>query len=153
MNKAVLNQAPPYDVDRHAWLESQAALARAGRSGALDLENLAEELDVMVRSERRELRNRLVVLLLHLLKHEFQQALRSVSWRGSIVEQRRRIRDTLEESPSLRRWFADLAADPAVYADAVEQASAESGLPPAAFPPACPYGANSIMDPSFWPGA
>ncbi|WP_207458765.1 DUF29 domain-containing protein [Azospirillum sp. SYSU D00513] len=153
MNKAILKQAPLYDVDRLAWLENQAALARAGRSGALDLENLAEELDVMVRSERRELRNRLVVLLVHLLKHEFQPAMRSGSWRGSIVEQRRRIRDTIEESPSLRRWFADLAADPAVYTDAVEQAAAETGLPPNAFPQICPYGAESIMDPSFWPGA
>ena len=89
----------------------------------------------------------------YLLKHEFQPAMRSGSWRGSIVEQRRRIRDTLDESPSLRCWFADLTADPAVYADAVEQAAAETGFPSAAFPPACPYGAESIMDPSFWPGA
>ena len=60
--------APAYEDDFVAWLEDQAQRARRGEIDALDLENIAEELEGMARSDRREIRNRLTVLLVHLLK-------------------------------------------------------------------------------------
>ena len=57
-----------YDRDFYAWANEQAALIRAGRLEEVDLENVAEEIESMGRSERRELINRLAVLLLHVLK-------------------------------------------------------------------------------------
>lgn len=56
----------------------------------------------MGRSEQRELVNRLVILLLHLLQWRFQTALRGNSWRLSIKEQRIRLASHLEDNPSLK---------------------------------------------------
>jgi hypothetical protein len=46
-----------YDEDFVAWLEDQARRARHGKADGLDLENIAEELEGMARSDRREIRN------------------------------------------------------------------------------------------------
>ncbi len=71
MAKALLRPSL-YDEDFLAWTEQQAALVRAGRLDQLDLDNLAEELDTMGRSEWGELENRLEVLLTHMLKCDHQ---------------------------------------------------------------------------------
>src|SRR5713101_3404833 len=78
---------PSYDEDFVAWLEDQARRARRGETGELDLENIAEELEGMARSDRREIRNRLIVLLLHLLKYSVQPKRRSSGWLATIGEQ------------------------------------------------------------------
>jgi len=73
-----------YDRDFYAWTHEQAGLLRSGQLARADIENIAEEIESMGRSEKRELVNRLTVLLLHLLKWQFQPGLRGNSWRGSI---------------------------------------------------------------------
>ena len=70
-----------YDRDFYAWANQQAALLRAGRLAEADIENIAEEIESMGRSEKRELVSRLVVLLQHLLKWQFQPLFRGASWR------------------------------------------------------------------------
>ena len=60
--------APLYEDDFVAWLEDQAGRARRGETEDLDLENIAEELDGIARSDRRKIRSRLALLLTHLLK-------------------------------------------------------------------------------------
>ncbi len=57
-----------YDRDVCAWTREQARLLREGRLGDADIENIAEEIESMGRGEKRELVNRLRVLLTHLLK-------------------------------------------------------------------------------------
>ena len=91
-----------YDEDFFAWAEEQARLLRAGEFSKLDVTNIAEEMEDMGRSIRRELRNRLSVLTMHLLKWRYQPGYRSPSWSGTISEQREQISDLLEESPSLK---------------------------------------------------
>src|ERR1700679_4188739 len=88
--------------DFHAWALEQAALLRAGRFAAADIENIAEEIESMGRGEKRELVNRLTILLLHLLKWHFQPGFRSASWNSSIREQRIRLRSHLKDNPSLK---------------------------------------------------
>ena len=56
-----------YERDFHAWLLEQAAHARAGRADALDLENIAEELEGLARSDRHEIERRMDALVLQLL--------------------------------------------------------------------------------------
>jgi hypothetical protein len=148
----IRRKAPTYDDDRVAWLERQAELARAGDAAALDLDHLAEELDDMGRAERRELRSRLETLLMHLLKYEFQHAARSASWRGTIVDQRLRIRDALDESPSLKRFLERSFAEAGCYDGALARAVAETELPIDRFPDACPYTLDQALDTTFWPG-
>jgi len=148
----VRRKAPLYDTDRQAWLERQAGLARTRNVAALDLDNIAEELEDMGRAERRELRARLETLLMHLLKYELQPAARSGGWRGTIVEQRLRIRDTLTESPRLQGYLKRLFDAGEAYADALERAVAETGLSLGDFPEACAYTLDQALDPAFWPG-
>jgi len=57
-----------YETDFYGWANEQAALLRSGQLSAADIENIAEEIESMGRSEKRELISRLIVLLTHLLK-------------------------------------------------------------------------------------
>ena len=52
-----------YDHDFYAWTNEQAALLRSGKLSAADVENIAEEIESMGRSEKQEMVNRLIVLL------------------------------------------------------------------------------------------
>ena len=141
--------APAYEQDFVAWLEDQARRARRGETEGLDLDNIAEELEGMARSDRREIRNRLTVLLLHLLKHEFQPRHRSPGWRATIEEQRQRIAAVIEDSPSLQQFPATILDR--CYVDARSQAVLETGLAPAVFPENCPYAVEQVLDPAWLP--
>ena len=139
-----------YEQDFHAWASQQSQLLRDGRAAEADLGHIAEEIEDMGRSRRQELRNRLAVLLLHLLKWEYQGALRSRSWRSTIAEQRARIAEHLAENPSLRPGLTDAVATG--YRYALLRVDRETGLAQEAFPAACPYGEAQILDPAFLPG-
>jgi hypothetical protein len=59
-----------YETDFHRWAETQAGLLRTRSANVLDWDNPAEEIESLARSDRREIRNRLVVLCAHMLKWE-----------------------------------------------------------------------------------
>lgn len=139
-----------YERDYYSWLEQQAALLRAGRVEALDVVNLLEEIEDMGRSEKRALESNVVVLLTHLLKYQLQPEHRSSSWRGSIVEHRRRVRKLMRDSPSLRPYALQIFAE--CHADGCEQAAAETGLPPETFPADPPFTLDQVLEPGFLPG-
>jgi Domain of unknown function DUF29 len=135
-----------YDQDVLAWTERQAALLRAGRLDQLDLDNLAEELDTMGRSEWGELENRLEVLLMHMLKWDYQPARRSRSRKATMREQRNAIRRLMRRSPGLKRDLETTIAD--VYQDAVGRAIDETGLSAATFPDQLPYSVAEVLEPA-----
>jgi hypothetical protein len=141
--------APAYEDDFVACLEDQARRARSGDGDSLDLDNIAEELEGMARSDRREIKNLLVVLLVHLLKHAFQPRRRSSGSRAAIAEQRQRISAVIEDSPSLQPFPASILDR--CYADARSRAALETGLPPTAFPESCPFRIGSVLDPGWLP--
>jgi hypothetical protein len=120
-----------YEQDETAWLEAMSALAAEGRLSEMDLRNLSEYLADMAKRDRREVFSRLVVLLTHLLKWEYQPDQRSGSWRGTIREQRRELRQLLE-SGTLRQHAESVLAE--AYADARHQASDETELDLQIFP-------------------
>lgn len=138
-----------YDQDFYAWATEQAALLRSGRLADADIANIAEEIESMGRSEKRELVNRLVVLLLHLLKWQFQPALRGNSWRLSVEEQRYRLESHLDDNPSLKSRLD--AAIREAYRLALVEAERETGLARSTFPKDCPYAFAQMMNPEFWP--
>ncbi len=138
-----------YERDFYAWATEQAGLLRAGRLAEADIVHLIEEIESMGRSERRELVNRLTVLLLHLLKWRFQPALRGNSWRLSIKEQRIRLVSHLADNPSLKAEL-DQATSQAYRLAAIE-AERETGLAESTFPTTCPFSVVQIMDERFWP--
>jgi hypothetical protein len=124
--------APAYEDDFVAWLEDQAGRARRGEVEGLDLENIAEELGGMARSDRREIRTRLTVLLVHLLKYAAQPKTRCSSWLATIGEQRTQITTVIDDSPSLRSFPAAVLEQ--CYAEARSRAALETRLPESAFP-------------------
>ena len=70
--RQVMSDAGKYHGDFYAWATEQAALLRAGRLSEADIENIAEEIESIERSEKRELVSRLTVLLTHLLRWQAQ---------------------------------------------------------------------------------
>ncbi|RJG11532.1 DUF29 domain-containing protein [Massilia cavernae] len=138
-----------YDLDFVRWTEHQAMLVRERRFGELDLENLLEEIESMGSSEHHALRSRLVVLLIHLLKCQFQPERKSESWLATLGEQRTQIELGLERSPSLKSHLA--AYIEKAYRSAVRRASIETGLEQTVFPSANPYSAEQILDIDFIP--
>jgi hypothetical protein len=138
-----------YDRDFAKWLETTADQLRAQDYANLDWENLLDEIESMGKRERRSLKSNLVILLLHLLKWQYQAEQRSGSWKGSIVEHRQRIRDELEDSPSLQPYLIEILD--AAYADGRDRAAAETGLDIAIFPVECLYTIDQVLDRAFWP--
>lgn len=138
-----------YEQDFHAWANQQAELLRAGRLTEADIVNIAEEIESMGRSEKRELVNRLVVLLLHLLKWQFQPGLRGNSGRLSIEEQRYRLERHLADNSSLKSMLATAMVE--AYRLASIEAERETGLARRTFPAVCPFGFEQAMESNFWP--
>lgn len=138
-----------HDQDFHAWLEEQSRLLKARRSAGLDWDALAEELDSLGGSERSEIRSRLVVVLQHLLKWQYQPDRRKTGWQASILEARDQLNERLKDSPSLRPYPASVLAKQ--YAIARLKAADETGLPLEALPSECPYAIAEILDERFYP--
>ena len=138
-----------YDQDFLLWTEKIAGLLRAGRLDELDIEHLAEEIEDMGKSQRRELESRLRVLLAHLLKWGWQRDKRSNSWKATAANQRAELRAVFRDSPSLKTHLPESVAE--AYRDAVEEAALETGLPPDTFPEHCPFTSEQILDRDFLP--
>lgn len=131
-----------YESDETAWLEHTAELVRAGRLGEIDPATLAEYLTDMAKRDRREVFSRLVVLLAHLLKWEHQPDRRGGSWRATIREQRRELRQLLE-SGTLRNHAETVLAD--AYAEARNQAADEAEADVGVFPAGNPWTLERIL--------
>jgi hypothetical protein len=139
-----------YEQDFYAWALQQAELLRARQLDCADLDNIAEEIESMARSEKRELTNRLTVLLLHLLKWQYQPGFRSRSWQLTIKGQRRSVSRHLKENPSLKSQLGQSMSD--AYGDATIEAERETGLGAETFPESCPFSFDQATNDDFWPG-
>ncbi len=138
-----------HTADFFGWIMQQADLLRAGRLAEIDREHLAEEIEDMGRSLQRELVNRLTVLLLHLLKWQFQPGYQGNSWRYTIEEQREQLQDHLQDNPSLQQKIPESVER--AYKYARTGAAKETGLPKSTFPEICPWSYEQALDDEFWP--
>jgi len=139
-----------YETDIVAWAKEQARLLRAGRFDLLDIEHIAEEIEDVGKSEQRELANRMAVLLAHLLKWQYQPERQGNSWARTIREQRRGVLNRLDETPSLQGRLNDSRWWDSVWADAVAQATSETGID--TLPEICPWALAEILGPDWLPG-
>ncbi len=85
-----------YKRDFYGWLTYHTDLLQRGKWAEVDLTKIAEELESMGKRHQQELINRLAVLLMHLLKWQFQPGKRTHSWKYTIKEQRLRVRKILQ---------------------------------------------------------
>lgn len=139
-----------HDTDFYAWTQQQTRLLKSGKLSEIDIEHLIEEIESMGASERRELINRLGVLLAHLLKWQYQPSYRGRSWQLTIKEQRRQLARLLKDNPSLQAKLTDFI--PEAYEDALILAARETGLDESYFPGQCSYALKDILDLEFVPG-
>lgn len=131
-----------YETDLYAWTEEQARRLREHNT-ELDWDNLAEEIESLGRSDRRELKSRLEIILVHLLKWRYQMEHRSRGWRGSIREQQKRVRLVLKDSPSLHRELTPKLLQE-IYANARCTALEETGV--YHMPELNPFSLEEVLD-------
>lgn len=140
-----------YKSDYYLWTAEQATMLKQGRLSELDIENLAEEIESMGKSEQRELQSRMKILICHLLKWKYQPTHRGNSWHRTIVGQRSDIPDVLETSPSLQNHLDDEVWLHKVWQSAVKLAAAETGLPLQTFPVRPLWSASLMLSDDFFP--
>jgi hypothetical protein len=144
MAKVLERSSDLYDADLLAWLEQQTAYLRAGQLDRLDVAHLIEELEGMGGSQRRELKSRLEILLMHMLKRDAQPRRRSRSWQSSIVEQRARIEGPARAKPELGKWMEQVAQR--AFVIAARRAAIETGSKRSGFPAALPSWLAAILE-------
>jgi len=132
-----------YEQDFYQWTQEQTELMKAGALSQLDIPNLIEEIESMGKTQKHELINRLAVLLMHLLKWDYQPERRGRSWELTIKEQRIRIKNHLLENPSLKYSMSEYVS--IAFEIAVVKALKETRLPDSVFPETCPYTIDQIM--------
>jgi hypothetical protein len=146
---AVAEKALPadYNQDFYSWLIEQARHVRIGEWGAIDRDNLAEEIESLGREQFNKLESALRVLLIHFLKWDHQPSKRSRSWMLSIKEQRLELEDVLDDNPGLKPRIAEALAR--AYRKARVQAARETRLDEKSFPDTCGYSFEDIISREF----
>ena len=134
-----------YETDFAGWAFHNADLLRSGRLTEADLENIAEEIDSLGRSQAHELESRIVQIMEHLLKLRYtsQEILEHNRrlWRASAERQRGEINRLLKSSPSLKRRIDRELLD-SCYSSAARTFAAGFEIEP---PPECPFTEQDIL--------
>ncbi len=138
-----------YERDFYQWAIHNAELLRHGRFTEIDVENIAEEIESMGKRDKRELRNRLRVLIMHLLKWQYQYKKRSKSWSKTIYTQRREIKIVLKDSPSLKYNIEIIIND--AFKDAKFEFEKQTKISKDILPEIYPYTFEQLSDYDFWP--
>jgi len=136
-----------YEKDFYLWTQITAEQLKKNKFNEIDITNLIEEVESMGKSEKRELKNRLIVLLMHLLKWHYQPEKRSESWRSTITEQRICIEGLLEDSPSLKPLLSEVFED--CYQKARLKASDETGIKLDFLPKESPFSLAETLASSY----
>ena len=133
------------------WTARTAELLRNGRLDEVDLENVAEEIESLGRSERSAVRSQLRRMLVHLVKVSIQPERAGASWRAAVASARTEILDLIGDSPSLRRHAAESLQR--IYREAVELALIETNMTDQAkeldIPKDCPYSLGKLLEGSL----
>jgi hypothetical protein len=136
-----------YDNDFYSWSLEQARLLREGQWAQIDRENVAEEIESLGREQFKKLESALRVLLIHMLKWDYQADRRSRSWALSIESQRVEIEHVIADNPGLKPRITEAVTR--AYRRGRIEAANETGLDTMVFPDACPYSFEDIMSRGF----
>ena len=136
-----------YETDFHGWTIEQSRLLQLGKFDSLDLENLAEEIASLGKQQRQELRNRLGVLIGHLLKWQYQPTKKTRSWQVTIGLQRREIKELLADNPSLQPYLN--TAIQVGFSFGIDLVLIETSIKKKDLPTECVYTVEQILDNNF----
>jgi hypothetical protein len=149
--KGRVNMSIAYDKDFYGWVNEQAELLRTGALNQLDIENLIEEVESMGRSELSALRNRLKILIAHLLKWKYQPTYQGRSWALTIKGQRNDLKDLLDDSPSLKYKMRQNVFIKRAWKSAVIDVAKETGFDEKIFPIEPIWTLDEILSEDFLP--
>jgi len=138
-----------YNTDFNLWLEQNAHLLHKGFLQNIDVEHLIEEIEGLAQSQKQALKSNIRVVLIHLLKYQYQPEKITDSWVNSINEHRDRIYDIFDDSPSLRQYIRDEFSK--IYARARKRASRETQKSLDVFPTESPFTIEQVLDEDFFP--
>lgn len=144
-----INLSEEYDRDYYQWILKNVQLLKEGHLNSIDAANIAEELESMGKHDKRQLLNRMIVLLTHLLKWHYQPEARSSGWKGTIMEQRRRMEQLLNDSHSLKPLLANQLS--VAWKEGRNSASVETGQPITTYPEQCIWETDQILNPEWLP--
>jgi hypothetical protein len=138
-----------YEQDTLLWIEDTVAKLKAHDFENLDLENLIEEIDELGKSQKKELKSRLLVLLQHLLKRLYVDSPNDFrGWEITIREQRQQIEIEIDDSPSLKTLWQEVFDK--VWPMALK--GVRKDYPRTFFPDCWPFlkDLESILERDFW---
>ena len=138
---------PGYEDDFYGWALAQADLLRTGELQSADLANVAEEIEGLARNEFDKFVSFLGLVLVHILKCEYQPGRQTRSWLISIALHRDHARSSLEENPSFKPRLGEALEK--AYRRARLQAARETKLPVSSFPERCPHGLEDVLSRPF----
>lgn len=139
-----------YDNDFNLWIETTLKQIRERNFNSVDWENVLEELESLGKQQKRELSNRLRLLLEHFLKLSYWEVEKSYNargWHGTIVEQRKQIIQLIEDNPSLKPYLHKVYES--CYTDARDITIAKTGLDKEIFPTQSVLTLEELLDESF----
>ena len=138
-----------YETDFNLWIEQTVNQLKNGQIQDLDIENLIEEVQSMGSNDKREIKSRLIVLIMHLLKYKYQPKKKTKSWTSTIITQRDELELVLENSPSLNPFLKENISE--CYEKARKNAARETKLALTTFPLECPFTPEQIIDSDYFP--
>jgi hypothetical protein len=136
-----------YEADFYAWTLEQSKLLQSGNLQKLDIVNLVEEIESLGKQQRQDLRNRLGILIGHLLKWDYQPEKRSKSWRVTIRSQRREIETIFTDNPSLKPYLPEAIAKG--HRAGLDLVALETSLDYQDLPEDPIYTVQQLLDPNF----
>ena len=133
-----------YETDYFGWVYEQANLLKNKEYGKLDMDHLIEEIESLGNSPRNKLESHLTILLMHLLKIQYQPDYHTKSWDLSIKNAKFHVRKTINKNPSLKSELEEIYND--AYYLARLDASKETSIHEKTFPKECPWKFEEIME-------
>jgi hypothetical protein len=136
-----------YERDLYTWAQQQGALLREGRLTEIDRDNIAEEIESLGRNQFDKLVSFYRLVLLHMLKCDYQPDKRTRSWLISIDNHRDSAAQVLADNPGLAPHVDEAVAR--AYRHARRDAADETGLSIRTFPATCPYSIDEMRNRPF----
>lgn len=136
-----------YTQDFYRWTQETAALIAAGKWHEIDQALLADEVGGLGRDDKREIARRVQRLLKELLLWWALTGERKGNWASIIIEERTRLEDIVEDSPSLKAQLGEVMAKEYPWARCKAQDQTTGHV----FPEGCPFTVAQVLDLDFFP--
>ena len=140
-----------YETDYALWLDRTIADLKERKLDSIDWENLIEEVESLGRTEKRELRSRLITLFEHILKRCYTSYTQDYrGWQGTITRERRDLKELLIQSPSLKTYWQEIVL--LCYSEAVKCLKDDRDYDQFNFPLECPFPTDPdrLLNDTFW---